>query len=569
MDRSNSLNTDNDNSDSTYRDETSEDEQVSQQPRPQQFYQDLDNSLDNLPKSSYIQKLVELCKADPKRIGDYRERLADRVKATENFQQCKLVNRRNSTSSLKSRKYAQDCYVLHMFLNGSRSKEIHDLFSQCQNAADCDQTLNMTYCHTTDNEESHESKDPTYTARAVNVDVPEMITMLLNLQSDMAFVKNSTEQNSNLLRSLSNDFQQVTVNVRTMLASVNGLRSRATDGETINKIQSDMTQLNANFATMNKRINDSILNTQCGVISKTAVTFADIVQQTCEAPQSILETNNERIKSKPKRTEPVANTIERDKVEIIVEKTCDTADVFSKQDRPEMNSMVIEGEIRSPCKYSKSMPSYKDKRNNKVYNTDKARKETKVNEHYERNSQQITSTQTSQTREQHEASSERFTAVRRKNTNSYYLGNIDPDSTDSDIYQYITDRKVKCTYITMYYGKNGSAAKVNIPVDFADQVECDRFWPNDITFRKWKRKSYWENQSRNTHTKHSRRPYNHGRDDQRRRSYDNYNNNNNTYESDDNQTRNDVNDSNSAWGNQYDDWNDNIDSWATSNPEAY
>ena len=93
--------------------------------------------------------------------------------------------------------------------------------------------MNITYCQTTENDENDENH-ATYTAQAIKVDIPEMITMLLNIQSDMAYIKNTSDQKNGILRGLANNFQQVTINVKHTLASVNGLRSRAPDSDTIN-----------------------------------------------------------------------------------------------------------------------------------------------------------------------------------------------------------------------------------------------------------------------------------------------------------------------------------------------
>ena len=62
---------------------------------------------------------------------------------------------------------------------------------------------------------------------------------------------------------------------------------------------------------------------------------------------------------------------------------------------------------------------------------------------------------------------------------SYYVGNIDPDISDNDIYQYLTDSGVKCTYIDMFYGRYGSAAKINIPENCLLRTKYDTYRENN------------------------------------------------------------------------------------------
>ena len=531
------------------------------------------HALGKLPKDSYIQQLIELCQNDHARIEDYRERLADRVRATSNFEHNKLVNRRNSTGSSKARKYAHDCYVLHMFINGSRSKEICEIFAQGQNAVDSSQTLNITNCQTTENDENH----ATYTAQAVKNDIPEMITMFLNIQSDMAYIKNTSDQNNSILRGLANDFQQVTINVRHTLASVNGLRSRATDSDTVNKLQTDMTQLNSNLASMNKKVNDILVNTQDSVLNITAPSYADAVQTTCTAPKGTTKKDEERDQTTMITENTLIASSEVQDCAFKVSETCEIADT-SHSVNMHTTSYNTDHISKPTTRVSDSgtinlIATVRD--NVKVHRnsntTNRYLDKTQTTSTHGMGKTRNTTTQSLKPSTPKHASAERFIAVRRKNTNSYYLGNIDPDTTDSDIYDYITtERKVKCTNINMFYGKNGSAAKVNISADFADQVESEGFWPSEITFRKWKTKSYFDRNSRYTTPTYGQQRTNYPQNSQRNRRRDNNYNKYDTYDYDDKHMSKDSNDNtNSIWRDEDDDWNKDTDRWANSNADIY
>ena len=76
-------------------------EDMSQAPRPQRFYQDLDTQLTGLTKDQYINELSNLCSGDEDCVNDYRIRLAERAQEFPECPDAKLVNRRNSTKVSK------------------------------------------------------------------------------------------------------------------------------------------------------------------------------------------------------------------------------------------------------------------------------------------------------------------------------------------------------------------------------------------------------------------------------------------------------------------------------------
>jgi len=78
-----------------------------------------------------------------------------------------------------------------------------------------------------------------------------------------------------------------------------------------------------------------------------------------------------------------------------------------------------------------------------------------------------------------------FIAARRKNVISYFVGNIDADVNKRDIYDYMKLNGVTPTYINLYCGRNGAAAKVNVHADDQHKVKNEHFWPNDIVARLW------------------------------------------------------------------------------------
>ena len=70
----------------------------------------------------------------------------------------------------------------------------------------------------------------------------------------------------------------------------------------------------------------------------------------------------------------------------------------------------------------------------------------------------------------------KFTADRKRRNVLYYVGNIDRYITEDDIYRFYKDNNRHVTFIRLYAGRLGSSAMMMI------------FWPEDITYRKWKPK---------------------------------------------------------------------------------
>ena len=108
-------------------------EDFSQAPKPQRFYQDLDNILSNLTRDQYMNQLIHYCNGDEESVNDYRCRLAERARGFPECPETRLVNRRNTANNTKLEKCASDCYILNMFNNGDRSKDINDVFTAASN----------------------------------------------------------------------------------------------------------------------------------------------------------------------------------------------------------------------------------------------------------------------------------------------------------------------------------------------------------------------------------------------------------------------------------------------------
>jgi len=113
-----------------------------------------------------------------------------------------------------------------------------------------------------------------------------------------------------------------------------------------------------------------------------------------------------------------------------------------------------------------------------------------------------------------------FKVARRKNVTSYFIGNIDIDATKQYIFDLMKYNEVTPTFIKVYYGRNGAAAKVNGHVGDVNRVVDSHFWPSYIVFKIWVSKKEWQKIKRNSHIR-PRQQHNQHRhyDDTERRNY--------------------------------------------------
>ncbi|KAH3850574.1 hypothetical protein DPMN_092996 [Dreissena polymorpha] len=103
---------------------------MSQPPRQQQFYLDLDSQLYGLSSELYKSRLTKLCSNDYSKLNEYRKGMAERAKNLPVYPQGRHINRKNSSTGSQKHKKAVDCYTLDAFINGAWNKDKHEIFSQ-------------------------------------------------------------------------------------------------------------------------------------------------------------------------------------------------------------------------------------------------------------------------------------------------------------------------------------------------------------------------------------------------------------------------------------------------------
>ncbi|CAC5398849.1 unnamed protein product [Mytilus coruscus] len=98
----------------------------------QEFIAKLDYDLADLPKQTYISKLIEKTNNTDDCLTWYRSTLASREKSIQGCPTGKLDNRKSTTKSTSTSKYAKDCYIIYMFLQGDKT-QIDEVFRKDDN----------------------------------------------------------------------------------------------------------------------------------------------------------------------------------------------------------------------------------------------------------------------------------------------------------------------------------------------------------------------------------------------------------------------------------------------------
>lgn len=139
----------------------------------------LDHDLLDLPKEPYMSKLIELKNNSEDCLTWYRSTLASRAKSLQGCPTGKLFTRKSTTKSSSTSKYARDCYILYMLIQGDKT-QIDEFFRKDDNRE-------------TITDQSSES---------VNIEMIEMRTNIHALLERVTQLKNTEQINEKTIKVL-------------------------------------------------------------------------------------------------------------------------------------------------------------------------------------------------------------------------------------------------------------------------------------------------------------------------------------------------------------------------------
>ena len=493
-------------------------EDFSQGPRQQQFYQDLDHQLNDLTRDQYVNEIITLCRGDCDSINDYRIRLTERARGFPECPETRLVNRRNTPNSTKVERCANDCYILNMFNNGDRSKEINDVFSNVGNITMNDSVYKQQKTNSRRAEEIQETSNNNIFIQ------PEATATLIELRAEIKKLSDKQNTQSEIMSEIRNDMKEITANVRLMYGATKSILPKmpeTSEQSRVDKLQNDVSKISSTLRIINKRLNDnevkqsiqpnipanetvtSFPKTGCResiALRSSEINYAEAL--TRPSTSRITDADSTKTPSQEKNgsmqvlqsstslrkilsTEDRAKTL-MDKVNNKAPKTqLNKGNVLinNKNDKPVYKSSLTASN-KTPGNTTNIIQGAVSKPGDSGYSLTSSNSANTAND----------STSTRDERPRHQEDHGGFTAVKRKKIVSYHISNIDIDVNIKDIYEYMRYNKVHCTNVRVYYGKEMASARVNVHESDSEIVEDTWFWPENIVCRKWQSKSDWESE---------------------------------------------------------------------------
>ena len=447
---------------------------------------------------------------DHKRVNLYREFLHDRAKGFPDCPTTRLMIRKNSNKSSKVEKYANDCFVIHKFIQGERSQEIHEVFC-AQPIVINDSILSTPLSFgTRQNQTTDVSK---------SFHGPEMTSILLQIQSDIQELKRIRHADSQMLLSVHKELSRVAMTQDLLSNSVKGIRSRLPAEDIVPKIdevksdttklcsivenltssiETDCNEMSLGLPSINCNINSSYTDTQRQV-DKNVLNSKTVNQSELNGPstsyvaspldlpsyshkESCPPSTRSNVKSvphvDPHDNPPFLNEPIQPKEKTILSNVPYQSGPVSKNDKVKLYAQAV-------------IDNSKTKENNKQakysVGVNKRNRKTQENDHTNTlTNSSLTDTETDN------SNVDSFVAVKHKKISTFYIANIDVDVRSEDIWQYLYNRRIKATQIRVFYKHNSASARINIPSCFDETVEAEGFWPEETISRRWKNKSDWE-----------------------------------------------------------------------------
>jgi len=164
----------------------------------QEFIAKLDHDLLDLPKEPYMLKLIELTSNSDDCLTWYRSTLVSRAKSLQGCPTGKLFTRKSTTKSSSTSKYARDCYILYMFLQGDKT-QIDEVFRKDDNRV-------------TITDQSSES---------VNIEMIEMRTNIHVLMERVAQLEKTEQINDKTIKVLQAENNKLRLHVSEMKEQLN------------------------------------------------------------------------------------------------------------------------------------------------------------------------------------------------------------------------------------------------------------------------------------------------------------------------------------------------------------
>ncbi|CAG2220218.1 unnamed protein product [Mytilus edulis] len=412
----------------------------------QDFIAKLDLELIDLPRDSYIVKLIELTNDSDDTITWYRSMLTSRAKSIQGCPLGKLITRKSTNRGSSSQKYAKDCYLLQQFISGDPSS-IDEVFRKDEPKSVSEPNILPLNCHLIELRTTlHMTIDRLNEVEKLG---KANRTVIEKLQTDNEKLRRELEDsNDRLCKHLvfsERKYTQYEANLKLL-----NQQSKAIGEFDFNMYSEKIKQIDS------EQIRHSKLLLKC------TKSFNEL-KMSCQ--QSYATKVNPHITPES----------------IPVISTDSTTHSYNLQMRsPE--SEIYNGTVKD------SQQTHDTLRTNVLAKIDDSHKND------EPTTFKIPVRLQGATAAVQSTDDNFFTGVSRKRSARYYLSGIDSKSTRSGIMTYLESRDVQVTYLRLFQSRNSLryvSAKLNVSENCANIIEGENFWPIGVRCRCWLSNQAW------------------------------------------------------------------------------
>lgn len=459
----------------------------------------IDRTLHSQPRDIYIEKLSKMSNNESL-VTWYRTILFTRASQIEGCPKGKLCHRKTTVNSTSLIKYAKDCFVLNMFMEGDNS-EIENVFSKSK-----------TQLNETVNNETLTEINP--------VENVEMASLVHSLVERISLLEKSMKSRNDTEKKLKNRISELENIVEANFCMFD--RFQAEMQPKIDKCEANIKTFDSaleNLGEFDYNIYRNQIDQINNNIKKNSSSIVNIRRHLKDA-QSIV--NKDRSSSDP--------VINRASVNAVSDQTINTVTAG--------NETVVNRNINTVCKLTIDEPIVTDSINSNISNelikdvdsstqnkSDLPKGKENSREKYQFTYSEIVRTPSvTKTTENMQAfqipvcvnrkivsvepESDCFTAVSRNRVSRYYVTNINMSSTKKGLINYAEQKGVQISEITFFKPRKGRiSARLNVRPGYRKLVESDDFWPDGIICRRWYNKREWsqwlQGQNENQYDEHS------------------------------------------------------------------
>lgn len=438
-----------------------------------------DNVLQNVPKEFYIEKLLQLSSSNEQIIIEYRALLCTRAKTIEGCPKGNLIQRRTTKGNPSSVRYAKDCYALYMFCNGDTS-HLTDVFDKKHDPSDTPKSLNIDlHCLTQTLLER---------VRELESTVSNTNKVIKNMQKTISDLKSKNTALTADIDKVKNDFEAHSITCETFrkttnsrLKCVDGLDSTEEHAKS-QRVDNELLKLSKICQNHQKQLSEL----------KFQKSFAAVVSPP-KAPTTRLQTSDSTSRSTDHSQNPPENNTPGNGI--------NTTTLGNSPHRVQDSSGAnqINMQVKGVTDLQQSPKNTEN--NEQQPETIKSTPEQQMNEnklpipvHISREKIVPMKTESKKFNKPNteKANDKRdvflgITHRRRKNA-QFYLTGIDRETTRDGIINYVRDRDIRVTYLSLFqpkYNPDCLSAKIHIPEENRETINMRSFWPRGVKCRPW------------------------------------------------------------------------------------